>query len=125
MTDAERIAELEERVAYLESELGLAITADQLHQLRRVLNVTPSHAHFLLALHRCRGRSLSVDQLDERIPVIVGRGDEVRYTIRVFAFQIRQRLGSDVLETVRGGYRLTSRGMALVGAALSPLQAAA
>ncbi len=125
MTDAARIADLEARVAYLESELGLSIASDQAHLVRGALNVTKSHAHFLLILYRCTGRSLSCDQLDERIPSVVGRGEAPRNTIWVFALQIRRRLGSDVIETVDGGYRLGPRGHVLVGRAIEPLQAAA
>lgn len=125
MSSADRIADLEARVAYLESELGLAIGLDQVHQVRRVLNVTQTHAHFLLTLYRRRGRSLSYDQLDERIPSVVGRGEAPRNTIRVFALQIRRRIGADALETVEGGYRLAPRGLDLIRQALEPLQAAA
>lgn len=125
MNDADRIADLEARVAYLESELGLTVELDQVHQVRQALNVTQTHAHFLLTLYRCHGRSLSYEQLDERIPAVVGRGEAPRNTIRVFALQIRRRLGPDVVETIEGGYRLGPRGLALVGRALEQLQAAA
>lgn len=125
MNDADRIAELEERVAYLESELGLAVAIEQAHQVQRALSVTPTHAHFLLALYHCRGRSLSYAQLDERIPAVVGRGEAPQNTMRAFALQIRRRLGADSVSTVDGGYRLGPIGHDLVRRALEPLQAAA
>ena len=125
MADADRIADLEARIAYLESELGLVIARDHVHLVRRALAVTQSHAHFLLTLYRCRPRSLTYDQLDERIPPVAGRGEAPRNTIRAFAMQIRKRLGPDVIETVGGGYRLGPRGLILVGQAVEPLQAAA
>ena len=125
MSEADRIAELEERVAYLEGELGLAIGLDQVNLVRAALTVTQSHAHFLLTLYRCRPRSLTYGQLDERIPAVAGRGEAPRNTIKAFAMQIRRRLGADVIETIGSGYRLGPRGLILVGRAIEPLQAAA
>ncbi|WP_413615941.1 response regulator [Halomonas cupida] len=59
----------------------------------------------LEALIRARGRILSTDQLKDRL---YGIDDEVESNaLNVHIYQLRRKLGRDVIETVRGvGYRL-------------------
>ncbi|WP_106419113.1 response regulator [Salinicola tamaricis] len=59
----------------------------------------------LEALMRARGRILSADQLKDRL---YGIDDEIESNaLNVQVYQLRRKLGRDVIETVRGvGYRL-------------------
>ncbi|WP_110689658.1 response regulator [Salinicola endophyticus] len=59
----------------------------------------------LEALMRARGRVLSADQLKDRL---YGIDDEIESNaLNVHIYQLRRKLGRDVIETVRGvGYRL-------------------
>lgn len=123
MTDADRIAELEAEVAYLRSELGLSIRHGHVHALCRELKITRSHATVLLALRAASGRGLSLEQLDDRIPLAHGR-PRAGYTVRVFIYQIRKQLGADVIDSMVGGYRLSSAGFALLDSVLQIRRAA-
>jgi hypothetical protein len=125
MTLEDRIAELEDRVAYLESELGLALDLERIDALRTGLRVTNGHAHMLLALHDRGGRPLSVLQLHDRIPELRTRSDRSSEYVRAVVYQVRQRLGADVLLACSGGYRLSPRGFILVDQVLQPVRAAA
>lgn len=113
MTDAERIAELQAEVAYLRSELGLSIRHGHVHALCRELKVTRSQATVLLVLRAANSRGLTLEQLDERIPQTHGR-PRAGFTVRVFIYQIRKQLGADVIDSMVGGYRLSSSGFALL-----------
>lgn len=122
MTAADIIAELEERVAYLEGELALVVTTERIQLVRTRLCVTKAQAHLILALHDMRGRPLTVDQLDERIPEAIGRGERAGLTVRALVYQIRQRLGAAVIETIGSAYRISVGGAILVASALDQRQ---
>lgn len=122
MTAADRIAELEERVAYLEGELALVVSTERIHLIRSRLGVTKAQAHLVLALHDMRGRPLTVAQLDERIPEAIGRGERAGLTVRALVYQIRQRLGAGVIETIGSAYRISGIGAIQVASALDQHQ---
>lgn len=127
MTAAERIAELEEEVAYLRGELGLMKTADDVAKLRRAFRLTPQEAHLVLALYGAHGRPLSHYQLLERIPSI-WRGEHCSDNLtRVYVSKARKKLGiADYIATLWGhGFCLTPAGMDLIKAALAPEAVAA
>lgn len=123
MTDAERIAELEAENAYLRSELGLSVRHGHVHALCRELSLTRSQATILLALKAAGGRGLTREQVDERTPRSHGR-PRSGFTVRAFVYQIRQKLGSDVIDSMPGGYRLTPAGAAVLDAVLQVRRAA-
>ena len=104
----DRIANLEERVAWLESELGMARNADQLHILRRELRITPCAARMLSILYIAKGRVVRRLFLEDEVCTT----DTVTNVVKLYALYIRKALGPDALETARGeGYRLTSSGL--------------
>lgn len=116
MTDAERITDLEERVAYLEGELGLSINATRLGRLM-AFGMQCSQAHIALALYQANGRVLSADQLDDALPT----GErEPRNFVKVAINRVRGAIGADCIETVNGlGYRATDVGRERLAAILA------
>lgn len=111
-----KLAERDDELAYLRSELALRVDADHIEAVRRRFVVYPCVARMLIALYQARGRTVTPGQLDQAIPekIVDERGP---FFIRALVFKARQALGPDAVECVRGqGYRLTSSGMALVGA---------
>jgi len=114
---ADRIADLEERVAWLESELRLTRDAGRIDALRVGLGVTPAEARMLLALAQARGVI--------RIPTLAyivsprceeSAGDKV---VCVHVCHIRARLGPGLIRNAWGdGYAITPAGADLVREAL-------
>ncbi len=120
MSDAERIAELEEENAWLRSELGLVVDGDQLATLRKTYEMATGAACLVLALYRAKGRLLNKLQLHEAIPAIWKDHDE--RCVKIVDVRIchaRKGVGRDAIETICGqGYGLTPEGMEKVRAAL-------
>jgi DNA-binding response OmpR family regulator len=123
-----RCEELEEEVAYLKSELGLQADADLIESLRRAMPLgglaSKAHgaAHLVAALYRAHGRTLTRDQLMERLPSRNGRDDRDDKLCAVYVCAARKTLGHDGIQNVWGrGYRLTDAGMAKVAALLGPI----
>lgn len=123
MTDAERIAELEEENAWLRSELGLIQGADRLATVRRTFGLQPGDASLVLALYQAKGSVRNKLQLHEAIPAVwVDHDDRGLKIIDVRICRLRKRLGHDAIETLWGqGYRLTAEGIAKVSEALDPV----
>lgn len=107
----DRIAELEERVAFLEGELRLGEKTERAANLCRALRCTKGEAHLLLALYDS-GRTLHSNTLSDAIPRRWDDGPE-NNVVQVMVSRLRRNpnLGHDVIETVWGlGYRLTDSG---------------
>jgi DNA-binding response OmpR family regulator len=123
-----RCEELEDRVAWLESELGAQQSADLHERLRRALlrdsRGAPSRAslacRFIAALYAAHGRTMTVRQLFEAIPPKAGGEDERQdKLIHVWACHARKGLGTDAIQVTYGqGYRLSPAGMSRVAAIL-------
>lgn len=109
---ANRIADLEERVAYLERELGLS------RDLTRVGSLVAkgwrgNPARIALALAYANGRILSDAQLADALPDR-DRADDSN-NIKAHMWWVRKMMGYDAVETVRGiGYRMTPKGCAAI-----------
>jgi len=125
MSLAERIAQLEAENAYLRAELGLSRSIEQLDKLRADLRLSPHQAALLLTLADARGRPLTLEQLDERLPSVHGRPERDPSFVRVLVHQLRRHLGRDVVETGTKSYRIGARGAHLVTKALPSRSAAA
>lgn len=130
-----RCEQLEERVAWLESELGLQRDNDTYAKLRAYSRaVVPGYsntaARFIMALYGARGRVVSRFALLEAMPPRNGGEDERSLNIlSVWACWARKVVGRDGIEALWGrGYRLTPIGMArvaeIVGAAAASKVAA-
>lgn len=112
--------DLEEQVAYLESELGLRLAADELAGLRATFGLTPSEARAVLALHRAAGRTVTRAQVEEVMPSPTGKEERSRSLLSSTMFHIRRKLGPGIVETVwSAGFRITPAGQKLVASALS------
>lgn len=121
-----RIAELENEVAYLRSELGLAIDLQRVRRVCETLEIPPRLAHGLLALHDVAPRILTPAQIDERVPSPYGCLDRGVSFSRVLIYGLRRRLGREAVELVaRLGYRIGPTGKAAVIRALAEDGAAA
>lgn len=125
----ERCPELEERVAYLESELGIQRETDgrqRLHAAMPATNGGVRGVDLVLALYAARGRTLSRWQLLDAIPSPGGVEDREPKLIDVWVHGARFSLGRDVITTVWGrGYCLSAKGIALVAAIIAPERVAA
>lgn len=124
-----RCEELEERVAWLEGELGIQRVADHVLALRQVLDVAlreqgaqrrgrNQSAELVMALYRANGRPLSRYQLLDAIPSPTGRERDAKI-VDVWVCIARKGIGADAIENVWGrGYRLSQAGIARVAEAL-------
>lgn len=132
----QRCEELEERVAWLESELGLQRDADV---EARMLAAFPHQAgvpyhpsrrgalRALLALYQAKGRPVTHLQILEAVPPANGGDDErTSNLVATWVCVARRIVGRDAIESVWGkGYRLTPTGLARVSAALEADRVAA
>lgn len=128
--------EMAERIAWLESELGLQREADDDNHLRRKLHevIGPLRCgsggatRVMLALYAAKGRAVSRLALMEASPPLAGSREDDRDSkiIDVWICHARKLLGRDGIENVRGfGFRLTDAGVLAVRAILEPAQSRA
>lgn len=114
----EKIAVLEEQVAFFKRELGLDSHEADAQKLNRVWGLTGSECAFLLHLYNKRGRVATKQSLMTALYDDREEAPEIKI-IDVFACKVRRKLPLYVIETVWGtGYALTTLGMNLVKAAL-------
>lgn len=120
MTETElldRIAVLENEVAYWKSEAIGNANARRAGALAAATGLTKGEAWVLLSLHDVAGKTISTTLLSENMP---GKGldrdaDNLTNVSNVLVHRIRGKLGRDVIETVRGaGYRITEVGQTLI-----------
>ncbi len=118
MTDADRIAELEEKVAYLEGELGLSMEAERYGVLRHTYGIRPQSAMILLALYDAN-RPLSRGHLLDLLPTQREDGDD--HAISVHVAYLRRILGRGAIRNIWGfGYVITPEGLSKVRSVLEP-----
>lgn len=127
----ERCADLEERVAWLESELGLRRDAERIERLKRAipayrLGGRGQAAHLLDALYAAKGRTLTKLQILEALPSPAGNDERGLKLVDVVVCIARAGLGKSAIETIWGvGYRLTDEGIQIVRAIVEPQAVAA
>jgi DNA-binding response OmpR family regulator len=111
VTDAERIAELENEVLFLRSELALIESEDDRSRMARVLRLTGQESRVLAMLFQAKGRVLSAGQIDDRLRQCYARDREPgTKTVLVHVCRIRKAVGYDVIQTVNGaGYCVPAR----------------
>lgn len=128
----ERCPELEERIAWLEGELGLQRRTEVFNALRapaapgtRSSFTRNQSAELLAALYAADGRTLNRYQLLEAIPSPSGKDRDAKI-VDVWVCWARKHLGKDAIDNVWGrGYRLSPLGMARVAALIEPHKVAA
>lgn len=109
---AETIADLRDRVAHLERDLGESVAATDLTTIRRAYGLTNNEAWLLLALYQASPRVMTFEALLARMPCPTGDPlDRNLNQTCVVAHRVRAKAGADTLETVFGvGYRITAAG---------------
>ena len=109
MTLEDRIAELEERVAWLESELGLVRAIEQEDAVRKALHLVPAAMKCLSILYAAKGRVVLDGSIEDRLNP---ERDYASNIANIYTTRIRRALGKDSVERVRTqGFRLTRVGM--------------
>jgi DNA-binding response OmpR family regulator len=122
----DRCEELQERVAWLESELGIRDDGEKVDRLRRAFRVRPAEIRLLLRLYRAGGHLVTHDQLLDAIPASDHARDRDSNIVRVYVNRLRGGLGQDAILRCYGlGYQLTEVGLARVSAAMEPALARA
>lgn len=121
----EHCEELKERIAWLESELGLQRDFDALKKIHgEMKGSTPnpkwSVARMLLAMYAAKGRPMSRAQMLEASPPRSRGEDDRAFSLTsVWVCKAREIFGREIIENVWGvGYRLTPVGMAKIAAIL-------
>lgn len=123
--------ELEERVAWLESELGLRRSAERINRLKRLIPTYRQSgrglaAHLIEALYAANGKMLTKWQIMEALPSPTRNEERLLKLVDVVVCNARHGLGKDAIETVWGhGYRMTPKGLDAVRAILEPRSEAA
>lgn len=115
----DRIEALEERVAYLEGELGLSIELTRVADVAE-LGMMSCAARAALALHDAGGRVLSPYQILDAVPSQDGNDErDTLSMVHALVSKIRKALGAGAVATAWGlGYRITPAGSARLSAAL-------
>jgi DNA-binding response OmpR family regulator len=112
---AERIAELEEEVAYLKGELRLADDEDRCLRLRNMFKLSPYEGRALERLYRSYPRPVAAWKL------IDTPAENEADMGRVYACRLRKALPAQTLMTIWGtGYLLSEKGYALLAEVLEP-----
>ena len=113
-----RCEELEERVAWLEDELGIQKKADIYKRLKASLagsTVRGQVAELLSALYAAAGRPMSIWQILEAVPSPTNKEDRQPQLVSVWVCAARRVLGDRAIVTVWGrGYALSEAGMTAV-----------
>lgn len=123
--DCPHCEELRERVAWLESELGLQREADILVKIRAALpaGITskPQVAQTIAALYAAKGRPMTRFQLLEAVPPKWDNENRCENIVSVWVSHARKALEFESIGTVWGrGFYLTPIGMAKVAGIIAP-----
>lgn len=106
----DRIADLEEEVAFYRRELGVAENNSQVNAVAG-LGLTQQEARLAVVLFQAKGRVLTREQLLEAIST-GGSPSGVSTVLSV----VRSVIGRAAIETVQGvGYRITPAGQKIIG----------
>lgn len=115
-----RCDEMAERVAFLEAELGLRITAGEIEAVRVGFGLRPGAVHLVLALYAAKGAVVSVPQLEDAVPPKDHARERVAKIIDVYVCGVRKVAGKDFIRTAWAqGYYLPPESMAKVEGVLA------
>lgn len=122
MNHCQRCEDKDERIAWLESELGLQKHGTEVNALRRHLNVRPQTAQLVLGMYRAKGRIMTNIQLWETIPQVRNPKADDDRDFKMLDVQVcnaRKAIGADAIQTVWGiGRALSPFGMERVASIL-------
>lgn len=117
----DRCQELEERVRWLEDELGYRHDAREASVVGETFGLTPMETWFALTLYKARGRPVERGWLLDSRPYSKAYRSECPTInmLRVYIVKVRKGLGKDAIGTDWGsGYYMTEEGIARIDAAL-------
>lgn len=118
-----RCEDLKEEIAYLKSELGMALTKDERVSFRTNLGMDTAEAAIVAALYTAKGRLVETYALSDVLPT--ENDDRSTNIIKVYICRIRRKIGKDAIRTVYSeGYGLTPVGLQRVAAAITAKVAA-
>lgn len=117
--ERERIAELEEQVAYWKGEAQHNHSAETTDRIRRAFDLTRGEAWILGVLYAARGDVVRRERIEEDMP-----GDkhweekqDSANLVAVMVSRIRSKTSPEAIETARGfGYRLSGKMIARIDA---------
>lgn len=114
----ETCADLRERIAYLESELGVQASDTEFARVKAAFGLQPMSTRIVLALWKVRGDVIGRWRLEE---LIRGDGEDCSEgLLKVHISRVRKRLGKDAVDNVWGrGYRLSDEALGRVDAAVN------
>lgn len=114
--------ELRDRIAYLESKLGLRISLDEVAALNRGFALTGSEARVVLALYKANGRTVTVPQLEDALYGEEPVREREPTIVTVFLCKARKKLPGGFIRNEWGkGYWMPDQGRAQIAALLSPI----
>lgn len=114
-------ADLEERIVWLEGELGWRQDRLRFLVLRDAFGLTPREAAILELLYGANGKPVPRHRLTNAGRAEGDEGDwgDPDNLLNIYVTRLRKRLGHDAIVTLRAsGYALSLKGLALVGGAL-------
>lgn len=118
-----RCAELEDRIAILEDQLGIERERVEKRVLLAAFGLTQTEAWFLLALWRARGRFVSPYWLLDNRPIRSLDEDKqsnLLNVVRVYMSKLRRKVGAECFKSMRDeGYMLTPEGLAKIQKVIS------
>lgn len=123
-----RCEELEDEVAWLKSELGLALSDSEIFAVRKAFDITHGEACLMLALYKARDKVLSKALCMAAMPSPGPSKEDDRdwKMADMIVHKIRKKAGRDLIATSHGhGYQITPEGAARVALALSEADLAA
>jgi len=115
--ECERCEELKERIAWLETELGLRVKNDNTATIMQTFHLTPIEAWFVLVLWEAKGRPVDRYWLLDNRPTTRDRISEYPSLnmLRVYINKVRAQIGKGSIKGVWGvGYAMTPEGMELI-----------
>ena len=127
----DRCEELQESVAWLESELGIQRSADRVERIKSALfpyrrSGRGQAAYLLEALYAAKGKVMTKLQILEALPSPSRNEERGLKLVDVVVCIARASLGKGAIQTVWGlGYRMTDAGLEAIRAILEPEAVAA
>lgn len=119
-TLSERIADLEEQVAYLKSELGISRDMAIAARFKKAFGLTRGESSIVAMLYSSRFKAFTKDQLFEATRD-AGRSEEPGMkVVDVLMYRVRRRLGYQSICTIHNrGYALTPYGVEICDRAMA------
>lgn len=111
--------ELRERIAWLESELGVQNSQTQIRLICSAFALTKTEAWFVMTLWKAKGRTVDRFWLLDNRPLLDRTTDRENINVlRVYMSKLRKLFGPHINPQWGKGYYMTAEGIALVDAVI-------